>query len=193
MHSIHDASGSNRVLGGVLVVVACVAELAVMGPAVGLLVVALLVSYAIWVSRPEWGPARRVLPAYLAAVLVQCLHLAEEYRTGFQARFPPLLGAEPWPARRFLIFNLAWLAVFALAGVGLARGRRLAYLVAIFLALGGGIGNGVGHLGLAVWAGGYFPGAYTGVLALAAGSVLLYRLMRPAPFAVPAGTSSWVR
>jgi hypothetical protein len=48
----------------------------------------------------------------------------------------------------------------------------------LFLALGGGVGNGLGHLVLAARARGYFPGVYTGALALLAGSALLFRLMK---------------
>ncbi|MFL5385308.1 MAG: hypothetical protein ACJ8GN_22545 [Longimicrobiaceae bacterium] len=67
--------------------------------------------------------------------------------------------------------------MFAAGGIGLAQGRREAYLVALFLALGGGIGNGVGHLALAARAGGYFPGAYTGALALVVGGILAHRML----------------
>ena len=163
---------------GLAAAAACALTLATMGWAASLLVVAMAVSYALWVGRAEWPAPARVIPVYAAAVLVQCAHLAEEYGTGFHRAFPPVRGAEPWSGSRFLVFNLAWLAVFAAAGVGLARGKRAAYLVALFLALGGGIGNGLGHLALAARAGGYFPGAYTGALALLVGGVLAFRLLR---------------
>jgi len=170
-----------RLLTGLAVAAACALTLATMGWAAGLLVVAMVVSYALWMGRAEWPPARRVLPAYAAAVVVQCAHLAEEYATGFHRAFPPVLGSEPWSGGRFLAFNLTWLAMFAIGGHGLAREKRPAYLVALFLALGGGIGNGLGHLALAARAGGYFPGAYTGALALVAGGTLLGRLLRRSP------------
>ena len=166
-----------RLVAGLAVAAACALTLLAMGWAAGLLVVAMVVSYGLWMGRDPWPPAAQVLPVYAAAVLVQCAHLAEEYATGFHRAFPPVLGAAPWSGGRFLAFNLAWLAVFAAGGLGLARGKRPAYLVALFLALGGGIGNGVGHLALAARAGGYFPGAYTGALALAVGSLLAYRLL----------------
>lgn len=83
-----------------------------------------------------------------------------------------------WSEQRFLAFNLVWLAVFVIAGFGLARRKRVAYLVALFLAIGGGIGNGLGHLALSAREGGYFPGAYTGLVALLVGSLLAYRMMR---------------
>jgi hypothetical protein len=110
-------------------------------------------------------------------VVVQCAHLLEEYRTGFYRVFPPVFGADPWSARRFLTFNVVWLIVFLIAGFGLVRGRRGAYLVAMFLALGGGVLNGLGHIALSIREGGYFPGAYTGVLALVVGTVLAYRVL----------------
>jgi hypothetical protein len=105
--------------------------------------VAMVASYALWMGRGEWPAAARVLPAYAAAVLVQCAHLAEEYASGFHRVFPPVLGAEPWSGGRFLAFNLAWLAVFAAGGTGLARGKRPAYLVASWRsAAGSGTGWG---------------------------------------------------
>jgi hypothetical protein len=103
----------------------------------------------------------------------------EEYRTGFYSVFPPVFGAEAWSAARFLTFNLVWLAIFVVAGFGIASSRRPAFIVALFLGLGGGIGNGLGHLALAARRGGYFPGVYTAVLALFAGSALLRALLRP--------------
>ena len=74
-----------------------------------------------------------------------------------------------------------WLAVFVVAGIGMRTSRRPAFLVALFLGLGGGIANGLGHLALAAQRGGYFPGTYTGVLALFTGSALLRKLLRPEP------------
>ena len=171
---------SQRVMAGLAVAAAGALTLGMMGRAAGLLVVAMGVAYGIWLARAEWPPAAGIIPIYAAAVLVQCAHLAEEYRTGFHRALPPVFGAEPWSGSRFLVFNFVWLAVFAAAGVALIRGKRLAYLIALFLALGGGIGNGLGHLALAARAGGYFPGAYTGALALLIGGVLAYRLLRRA-------------
>lgn len=163
---------------GFVVGSACVTMLVTMGRATILLVVALAVCYAVWARRSEWPPAKSIIGMYAVAVVVQCAHMLEEYRTGFYRVFPPVFGAEPWSAQRSLSFNLVWLTVFLIAGVGLVRGRRGAYLIAMFLAIGGGILNGLGHLALSIREGGYFPGAYTGVLALVVGSLLAYRLLR---------------
>jgi hypothetical protein len=173
------------VVAAVTVAAACAFTLLTMGRAAILLVVAMVISYGLWSSRSEWPPAERIVGLYAAAVLVQSAHFFEEYSAGFYRVFPPVLGSEPWSARRFLVFNLVWLTVFVVAGVGLARGKREAYLVAIFLAIGGGIGNGLGHLALSAREGGYFPGAYTGALALLVGSILAYRLMRKPTRLVP--------
>jgi hypothetical protein len=55
-----------------------------------------------------------------------------------------------------------------------------AYMIALFLAVGGGIGNGLGHIVLAIRAGGYFPGTYTAPLVFLAGAFLAVQLLRPA-------------
>ena len=175
-----------RLVTGLVVAAACAVMLATMGRAASLLVIALVVSYGLWLPRSEWPPVERIIAVYVAAVLVQCAHLVEEYQAGFYRVFPPVFGADPWSARQFLVFNLIWLTVFAVAGVGLTRRKRAAYLVAMFLALGGGVGNGLGHLALSAREGGYFPGAYTGAVALLVGSTLAYRLLRSSPPVVPA-------
>jgi hypothetical protein len=168
-------------LTGIAVAAACVVTLAIMGSATIFLAVVLVLAYALWLPRRRWAQGEHLMVFYSIAVLVQIAHLVEEFLTGFYREFPPVFGAEAWSARRYLIFNFAWLLVFALAGIGLARGKRPAFLVAIFLAIGGGITNGIGHLALSVREGGYFPGAYTGVIALIVGSLLAYRLLRPPP------------
>lgn len=176
-----NAQRRDRVQAAFHVGSACVIILVTMGRATILLVVTLVVCYALWVRRSGWPAAKSIIGIYAVAVVVQCAHLFEEYRTGFYRVFPPVFGADPWSARRFLTFNLVWLTVFLIAGFGLVRGRRGAYLVATFLAIGGGILNGLGHIALTFREGGYFPGAYTGVIALVVGTVLAYRLLRAPP------------
>jgi hypothetical protein len=177
-----DVWRKERLQAGFHVGFACILMLLTMGRATIVLVVTLLACYAVWASRSEWPPPENIISAYVIAVVVQCAHLLEEYRAGFYRVFPPIFGGNPWSARQFPTFNVVWLIVFLIAGFGLVRRRPGAYLIALFLAIGGGIGNGLGHIALSVREGGYFPGAYTGVLALLAGSALAYRLMRqPAP------------
>ena len=169
---------TEQVLTGLAVAGACALMLAMMGRAVVVLVIALAASYAIWLTRADWPRSRGVLPVFLVAVLVQGIHLSEEFLSGFYRAFPPVFGAEPWSARRWMAFNIIWIIVFISAAFGIERGWRPAYVLSLFLAIGAGIGNGLGHIALAVRARGYFPGLYTAPIVLAAGVALLLRHRR---------------
>jgi hypothetical protein len=161
-----------------IVVAAAILMLATMGRAVAGLVATLGVAYVISLRPIAIEQLRGALPAYVAAIAVQGAHLIEEYRTGFYAEFPRLLGASPWSGGAFLRFNLAWLVIFGVGAGGLTRGWQLAVVIALFLALGAGVLNGLGHLVLAARIGAYFPGLYTAPLVLCAGSYLAFRLLR---------------
>jgi hypothetical protein len=182
-HSTHDL-----VLGGGFVLLAVLGSWLAMGRPIVILALGLLVAFAVWAARGAGAgaPAPGLLAAYLAGLAVMAAHVGEEYLTGFQHRFPALFGFD-WSDGRFLAFNGTWLAVFALAGLGLRRRVALAYLVAWFFALIGGIANGVGHLLLCLWQGGYFPGALTAPLCLIVGILIARRLpdAGTAPAAAP--------
>lgn len=168
---------SNRVVVGIVVAIAGVVMLATMGRAVAFLAAALLVAYAFWLKSPPIEP-RRVLPAYAFAVAAQILHLIEENRSEFYREFPPVLGAAPWGHTAWLVFNVTWLLVFALAGLGLVSRWQPAGVVALFLALGTGVLNGLGHFALALNVGGYFPGLLTAPLVFGAGCHLAFQVLR---------------
>gem|GEM_PF-1666581 len=165
----------DRTLGALFVLIAVAAQVLFMGPAIALLCLGLVIAYLFWVATRWTNNPSKILPIYLLAILVQCIHLAEEYLTGFQRQFPRLLGYH-WSNMQFLAFNAVWLAIFLLAAIGVYRGVRLAYLIVFFLSLAGGIANGVGHLILALKSWGYFPGAFTAPLCLAVGIALLLKL-----------------
>lgn len=182
---MNASSRIERALTGLAVAGAAALMLATMGRAVGLLVIALGLSYAIWLTRGTWPGSRRIVPVLVAAIIVQCAHLGEELWSGFYRAFPPVMGAGPWSERQFVVFNVVWLAVFLAATLGVAHGWRPAYVAALFLAIGGGIGNGLGHIALAIRARGYFPGLYTAPVVLIVGIILLMR-HRPAARSVTA-------
>jgi hypothetical protein len=135
----------------------------------------LVVSYGVWIAARWNNDAAAVLPVYSLAIAVQCLHFTEEYVTGFQHQFPELFGIH-WSDARFVTFNMLWLAAFVLAGLGVYRRVPLAYLVVLFLALIGGVGNGVSHLILSAMSRGYFPGLITAPFCLLMGIILLRRI-----------------
>jgi hypothetical protein len=165
-----------RVLGAVFVVIAICLHVGLMGPATSLLSLGLVVAYVVWAAA-AWNPdPAPILALYLVGVSVQCLHLCEEYLTGFQHQFPRLFGYQ-WSDQRFLVFNLIWLLVFVVAALGVFLRFPLSYLVVFFYAIAGGIGNGLGHLLLSAVERRYFPGTLTAPLTLMVGAALLSRLL----------------
>jgi hypothetical protein len=185
-----NAVGSrDRVVGAVFVLAVITAQARYMGGATAVLSVGLVIAYLVWISTRWKNDPNAVLPMYLLAIAVQCLHFAEEYLTGFQRQFPKLIGYE-WSDARFVAFNMAWLAVFVLAALGVYRRVPLAYLVVLFLALAGGVANGAGHLLLSAMQGRYFPGAATAPLCLLAGIGLLSKLFGETTSAASAGMTN---
>lgn len=108
---------------------------------------------------------------------VQSAHFAEEWVTGFHARFPALLGLNPMPLSFFVAFNLAWIVIWIISIPFLRLGRRAAFFAAWFLAIAG-ILNGVAHPMMAIASGGYFPGLITSPVIGIAGLILWQRLQR---------------
>jgi len=115
-----------RIAGAIFVVTALAAQIYWMGRAAAVLSVGLIIAYFLWVAGRWKNDSASVLPIYLLSVAVQCLHFTEEYVTGFQRQFPKLIGYE-WSDTRFVTFNLAWLAVFVLAGLGVYWRMQMAY------------------------------------------------------------------
>jgi hypothetical protein len=168
---------SEAALALTLTVAAIVATLTTMGRVAVLLCAAMALSCWLWLAdRVRAQP--RTLSLFVVAIAVLLLHIGEEYATGFQRAFPGLLGYQ-WSNARFLAYNLTWIAVFAIAAVGLRRGVALATLAVAFCAIGTGVANGVGHLVLALAARGYFPGLLTAPLCFAAGVALLRSIWQP--------------
>jgi hypothetical protein len=107
---------------------------------------------------------------------IQGLHFVEELFTGFETRFPVLLGLAPWPETFFVSFNLTWIVIWA--GALLTAGRvRVALFPLWFLAIAA-MANGIFHPLAAVAVRGYFPGLLTAPLLGLAGVALFARLMR---------------
>jgi hypothetical protein len=123
------------------------------------------------------GDARaRLARLFLVGLAAQSLHFTEEFLTGFQARFPPLLDLDPWSPNFFVAFNLIWLAVWILSAIGLERGDRIALLPIWFFAIAS-IANGIGHPVLSLVARGYFPGLITSPVVGGIGVMLWRRLI----------------
>jgi len=143
------------------------------------LTVALGVALALSFTRSPRSDAARargpLVPLVLLAIGIQALHFGEELLTGFRSRFPETLGLAPWPSSFFVIFNLAWLAIWLASSAGLRRGVRAAFFPIWFLAIAM-TANGPAHVLLALDAGGYFPGLLSAPVEAAVGVILLTRL-----------------
>ena len=109
------------------------------------------------------------------ATAIQSLHFAEEWGTGFHARFPALFGLDPMPLSIFVSFNLTWIAIWVVSIPLIRLGRRPAFFAAWFLAMAG-ILNSVAHPIMAIVVGGYFPGLITSPFIGLAGVTLWRRL-----------------
>jgi uncharacterized protein with HXXEE motif len=168
----------DRIVGAIFVLLVVTVQTHWMGRAVILLSVGLVIAYLVWIAARWNNDPVAVLPMCLLAIAVQCVHFCEEFLTGFPRQFPKLLGNDAWSDAQFVAFNMAWLTLFVLAALGVYRRVALAYLVIFFLALAGGVGNGLGHLLLSATQGRYFPGAFTAPLCLLVGIALLLRLFR---------------
>jgi hypothetical protein len=176
----------DRIVGAVLMAIVLAAQTRWMGLPIIFLSGGLVVSYVVWVAARWRNDGDAVLPFYLLAIAVQCLHFTEEYLTGFQHRFPRLFCGD-WSDARFVTFNMLWMAAFVLAGWGVYRRVQLAYLIVLFLALIGGVGNGISHLVLSAANRGYFPGVITAPFCVLAGVMLLTRLFGTQRPPAPAG------
>jgi hypothetical protein len=166
------------VVAVVLTVAAITLNAVVMGPAVILLNIGLMASLLAWLAtgagRPS--PQRLVGPLYLAAIVIQTFHFAEELAGRVHELAPPLFNLDPLPAQKFVVFNLVWIGIFLVSAVGVFRSVRLALLPVWFIALIGGIGNSIFHSWLAVQNGGYVPGLATALINLPLGIALVLLL-----------------
>ncbi len=160
-------------------VVAVIATLEFMGRATFFLNIGLVLSLLFWFSTQSTAADTfaGVLRPYLAAIVIQCCHFLEECVAGIYEQVPDLFGYALSPTR-FFTFNVVWIVVFILAAVGVRARIRLALLPFWFLAIVGGIGNGVLHSAIALWRGAYFPGLVTALVAFPVGVMLLVRLIR---------------
>lgn len=128
---------------------------------------------------------RRVTGYFAVAIVVQCVHFAEEWVADFNLRFPELLGLHPWSVELWAGYNLTWIAIWCLSLVGLRLAWRPALFPVWFLALACVV-NCLAHPLLALAAAGYFPGLWSSPICGLVGFPLLALLGRftasgPAP------------
>ena len=120
----------------------------------------------------------KLVPLFFIALVIQFLHFAEEFNTGFASQFPVLYGGDPYSAGFFVAFNMVSYAVFTLSALLVFyRGAGFLLMPVLFYVMYGAIGNAITHTWWVANAGQYFPGFYTAQLYWIAGPLLLYRLL----------------
>lgn len=145
--------------------------------------VAVALSFLRQAPRGDSQTRDRLLWLFFSGLAVQCIHLVEEFVTGFYMSWPRFLGLMAWSPEFFVAFNVIWIAIWILSAVVLWRaphGSRVARwaLVPIwFFALGMTL-NGVAHPLLALQARGYFPGLVTSPMVGVFGIILWSRLLK---------------
>ena len=138
---------------------------------------AAVASFWLAVSRRSGDIGSRTVNIAAICLAVHCLHFTEEYFTGFNERFPNLLGLPAWPVTFFVVFNLSLIGVWLLSIYDLRQARWYAIFPVWFLAIGSAV-NGIAHPVMAFLSEGYFPGLVTSPIAGFAGILLIRSLWR---------------
>ena len=146
--------------------------------AVYLFVPGVIISYIAFLYRfrHKAPDPDQLLPWYLLALGIQLLHFLEEYLTDFTSVMPRLVGDDPYPMDFWVTFNLVAYFVFTVGGIIIYKRWREWMIIPLFFILVAVVFNGVGHLGLALYVRGYFPGFFTALIYLVIGPILLKRL-----------------
>ena len=137
--------------------------------------VAMVVAIILTVRRAPRSAAPDFLLLGWITLAIQGVHFSEELLTGFDRRFPVILGLAPWPETFFVSFNLVWLVIWAAALITLGH-LRVALFPLWFLAIAA-IANGIAHPLGSLAVRGYFPGLVSAPLLGLAGVLLFGRLM----------------
>ena len=120
-----------------------------------------------------------LLPLYLLVLSIQFLHFAEEYLTGFNIKLPGLMDQDPYPMDFWVVFNMVAYFVFVLGAIIIFRRISQLMIVPLFFVLAAVILNAIGHVILAIYIGGYFPGLYTAIIYLLIAPFILRRIFKP--------------
>lgn len=109
-------------------------------------------------------PSGKFLVFYLIALAVQMLHFAEEVVMDFHIRLPALLGQEPYSLNALIIFNMVAYFFFILGGIAIYLKKMQFMVIPVFYIMMGVVVNAGGHILLALYTGGYFPGLWTALI-----------------------------
>jgi hypothetical protein len=120
--------------------------------------------------------APQLLPWYLVALAIQLIHFTEEYSTDFVTRLPAIFGQAPYPLDYFVAFNMIAYSIFIIGGIALYLKAKAFLIIPLFFILIGVFFNGVAHVFLSIYVGGYFPGLYTALIYVGLGPFLILKI-----------------
>ena len=127
-------------------------------------------------KRPQ-GP--EFFPVFFATLAVQFIHFAEEFTTGFAARFPQLYGGTPYSDNLFVSVNMVAYGFMTLSCILVFTfGLKWLLIPSLFFIVYGAIGNAISHTWWSVYEQAYFPGLVTAQFYWIAGPFLLWKLLR---------------
>lgn len=142
----------------------------------GLSMIAAYALYLLTSYRRMPDPAR-VLPLYLAALGIQCLHLLEEFVTKFYARFPvEIYHSAPFRPEEFIASQMIMFGLLVTGALAIYRGWKIPMVFVWFFVVMLQFVNAVQHPVYAVMTGGYFPGLFTSIPGWILGPMLFRRL-----------------
>lgn len=119
----------------------------------------------------------RVLPLYLAALGIQCLHLLEEFVTRFYVRFPvEIYHSKPFTADEFLASQMVMFSLLILGALALYKSWKIPMVFVWFFVIMLQFVNAIQHPVYSFMTGGYFPGLFTSFPGWILGPMLFKRL-----------------
>ena len=137
-------------------------------PSVLLFIPGVLISFLIILINgnhlSDWDGS--ILTWYLLALALQFIHFTEEYLTNFVVRLPAIFGQAPYPESYWICFNMIAYCIFLLGGIAIYKKENNFLIIPLFFIVVGIVFNGIAHVMLSVYTGGYFPGLYSAIIYL---------------------------
>lgn len=132
----------------------------------------------LYVKKRKLPNSQEFLPLFFTLLAVQFLHFAEEFTTGFRAKFPLLYGGAPYSDNLFVTFNMISYFIFAVTCILVfAKDLRFLLVPVMFFIVYGAIGNAISHTWWSLYLQSYFPGLITAQIYWVLGPLVLNKLL----------------
>ena len=154
---------------------------------VAIFIPGVIITYIFYVRTAFKNPPvpEKIVPLYLIALAIQFIHFAEEYVMDFHIAVPELLGTPGFSLDYWVIFNMVAYAFFVLGTIAFYKQIKIFMIIPLFFIVVGVMLNGIGHILISVYTGGYFPGLYTAPVYLIIGPIILRTIIEESKFSKP--------